>query len=296
MFNNPFRERAIAASANRQQLDRLLRVTAPHERIVLVAVGLILAGIGGWVLFGTIVREIELGGVLVVPGQHYEIVTEEPAYLVEYFVAPGDHVVPGSAIARRTVPAIARQTAALGDRVEQLELEVAQRGGDKGSAAAQLAAARAGLLRAEGQRAVRELLVSEAGGEVMVLLASPGEYLPAGAAVAELRDAGDRHLQARSHVSAQVARRLRPGMQASVEVQLPDGSRRRLEGRVGAVATGQSPVRPSESPATVADSARRIDINLPPGSELALPDGSPCRIRIVRGRYSLASFLGFGSS
>ena len=58
MFNNPFREQAVAASANRQQLDRLLRVTAPHERIVLVAAGLTLAGVGAWLLFGTVVREV----------------------------------------------------------------------------------------------------------------------------------------------------------------------------------------------------------------------------------------------
>ena len=56
MFNNPFRERALAASESRQQLDRLLRVTAPHERIVLVAVGLMLAGIGAWALFGALGR------------------------------------------------------------------------------------------------------------------------------------------------------------------------------------------------------------------------------------------------
>lgn len=51
MLNNPFRQRAIAASASRQQLDRLPRVTAPHERIILAAVGLMLAGIGAWALF-----------------------------------------------------------------------------------------------------------------------------------------------------------------------------------------------------------------------------------------------------
>ena len=56
MFNNPFRERVIAASASRQQLDRLLRVTAPHERVVLVAVGVMIAGIGAWALFGALGR------------------------------------------------------------------------------------------------------------------------------------------------------------------------------------------------------------------------------------------------
>lgn len=58
MFNNPFREQAVAASSNRQQLDRLLRVTAPHERIVLAAVGLILVGAGAGVVCDSAAREV----------------------------------------------------------------------------------------------------------------------------------------------------------------------------------------------------------------------------------------------
>ena len=294
MFNNPFRERAIAASANRQQLDRLLRVTAPHERLALAAVGLILGGVSVWALFGTIAGEIALDGVLVVPGQRYELTAEEPGYFVEYFVEPGDHVEPGSAIARQTVPALARATAALRDSVERLELEVEQRRGGTGKTAAQLAVARAALLRAEAQHAARELIVSEEGGMIVVLQASPGEQLPGGAAVAQIQDAGDRRLQATLLAAPRVARHLRPGMRASVEVQLPDGSTRRLEGRISAA--GPARARASELPAAVEDSARRVDIDLPPEFDLTLSDGTPCRIRIFRGRYSLASLLGFGSN
>ena len=294
MFNNPFRERAIAASANRQQLDRLLRVTAPRERIVLAAVGLILAGVGAWVLFGAIVREIALDGVLLVSGEGYEVVTAEPGYFVEYFVEPGDRIEPGAAIARQSAPELVRETTLLRDRVERLELEVEQRDGGTGNAAARLAAARASLLRAEAKRATRELIVSQAGGEVAVLRASSGEYLPAGAAVAQLGATGDRRLEATLHVAPRVARRLRPGMRASVEVQLPNGAIRRLEGRVGAVAAGPSPAGLSDLPAAVADSARRVDINLPSEADPALPNGTPCRVRIVRGRYSITSLLGFG--
>ena len=295
MFNNPFRERAIAASANRQQLDRLLRVTAPHERIVLAAVGLILAGIGAWILFGTIVLGITLDGVLLVPGQRYEVVAAEPGYFVEYLVEPGDHIEPGAAIARQTAPASARETAALRDRVEQLELEVERRGADTGNPAAQLAAARAALLQAEAQRAARQLVVSPAGGEIVFLRASPGEYLQAGTTVAQLRDTGGRHLQATLQVTPRMARQLRTGMRAAVEVQLPDGETRRLEGRISAVAAEPSPPRSLDSRVAVADSMRRVDIDLPPASDLALPHGTPCRIRIVRGRYSLALLLGLGS-
>jgi hypothetical protein len=156
LFNNPFREQAVAASANRQQLDRLLRVTAPHERIVLVAVGLILAGVVGWVVFGSITRDVTLEGTLVAAGQ-----------------------------------------------------------------------------------------------------------------------------QATVHVTPRVARRVRSGMHASVDVQLPGGATRRLEGVVGAVAAAPP----------------RVDIDLQPPPDLVLPDGTPCRVRIILGRHSPASLLlGFGSS
>lgn len=169
MFNNPFRERAIAARANRQQLDRLLRVTAPHERIALVAAGLILVGVGAWVLFGTIDREVALDCVLLAP-------------------EPRDEVT------------------------------------------------------------------------------------------AQAEDTRDHHLRATLLTAPSVARSLHPGTQASVEVQLPDGATRRLEGNISA-----------------AGSTRRIDVDLPPAPDLNLPNGAPCRVQIDRGPYSLTSLLGFGS-
>ena len=172
MFNNPFREQAIAASANRQQLDRLLRVTAPHERIVLAAVGLILAGLVSWVVFGSITRDLRLEGTLAAAGE-----------------------------------------------------------------------------------------------------------------------------QATVHVPPRAARRVRSGMQASVDVQLPGGATRRLEGVVGAVASPPVPVSLSAVEPLAAESALRVDIDLRPPPDLVLPDGTPCRVRIVLGRYSPASLLlGFRSS
>ncbi len=170
MLDNPFRERAIAARANRQQLDRLLRVTAPRERIALVAVGLILVGVGAWVLFGTIDREVALDCVLLVPESDDQVAS-----------------------------------------------------------------------RAD--------------------------------------DAGDRHLRATLLTAPHVTRSLSRGMQASVEVQLPDGTTLRLEGSVSA-----------------ADSRRQINVDLPPVPDLDLPNGAPCRARIDRGPYSLTSLLGFGSA
>lgn len=172
MFNNPFREQAVAASANRQQLDRLLRVTAPHERIVLAAVGLVLAGLVSWVVFGSITRNLRLEGTLVAAGA-----------------------------------------------------------------------------------------------------------------------------QATVHVAPRAAQRVRSGMQASVDVQLPGGATRRLEGVVRTVAAAPSPVSLSAEGPLAGESALRVEIDLQPPPDLVLPDGTPCRVRIVVGRYSPASLLlDFGSS
>ena len=183
MFNNPFREQAIAASASRQQLDRLLRVTAPHERMALVAVGLILVGVGAWILFGEVDRAVELDCVVVMTGQDYQDATSDPQ---------------------------------------------------------------------------------------------------------------DRRLQAALYAAPRVARLLQPGMEASVDVHLPSGATWRLEGSVGATTAEWSPAGDSEAMATTTAAGRRVEINLPPVPDLELPEGTPCRARIVHGRYSPATLLGLG--
>lgn len=297
MFNNLFREQAVAASANRQQLDRLLRVTAPHERIVLAAVGLILAGLGSWIVFGSIARDLRLDGTLLAPGQRYAVVATEPGYFMEFLVEPGDRVGPGAVIARQSVPELAGETAVLRDRVARLELEVEQAVGDAGNTRALLAAARVALLQIEAQRAARELIVSPLGGEVLALHSSPGDYLPPGGAVAQLRDAEEGRLQATAHVVPTLARRLRPGMPASVDVQVPGGATRRLEGVVSAIAAGPYPAASSPAEPVAATSVQRVDIDLQPAPDLFLPDGTPCVVRIMLGRYSPASLLlGLASS
>lgn len=262
-FGNSFREQAMAASENRQQLDRLLRVTAPHERIVLAATGLLLAGLGVWVLFGGIDREITLQGVLLEPGQRYEVVATEPGYLVEYLVEPGDRVEPGTTIARQRIRAPA---------------------GVVGMA----------VPGPERQRPDSEPIASQMGGEVTVLRATLGDYLSAGTAIAQLREPVNRPLQAAVRASPRVAQRLRAGMPASVEVQLPGGETHRLDGRVSAV-MGPSPVWLLHWPPAEAETAPRIDIDLEPVPGVVFSDGTPCRVRISLGRYSLAALLGLRS-
>ena len=81
MFNLFFQEEAAASRNKRQQLDHLLRMAAPHERVILVGIGVVLLALVVWALFGSIDRSITSDGVLIEPGERYEIFTTEPGAL-----------------------------------------------------------------------------------------------------------------------------------------------------------------------------------------------------------------------
>lgn len=294
MFRNPFLEEAAASKNKRQQLDHLLRVTAPHERVILGGIGLLVLGLVAWALFGSIDRSVTIDGLLIEPGDRHDVISTEPGYLVEYLVAPGDRVKAGAPIARQSVPELERETAALRDRVDLLERGMRQDGGDGNPLRALLASARVALLQMEAQRSAREFVVSQIAGRITSLGSAPGEYLPAGAAVAQLGDEQKRPLQAVLRIDPRLAKRMRTGMEASVDVVMPDGTTRRWDGRVASVTTRPLARWLAALPPAVAESANRVDIALEGASDLSVPDGTPCRVRIVIGRHSPAALFGLG--
>ena len=124
-------------------------------------------------------------------------------------------------------------------RVELLEAEARRAGGGGDTLRSQLASARVALAQMEARRSARALIVSAIAGEVTTLHATPGDWLPAGAGVARLRDTDAHPLLAVVRVAADHAQRIRPGMQASVEVTMPDGTTGSLPAEVAAV-TGRT--------------------------------------------------------
>lgn len=291
MFNSPFRAAALASRNQRQQLDRLLRITAPHERIVLAGIGLVLVALVVWGFFGTIVRSVTIEGVLIEPGARHPVVSTEPGHLVELLVAPGDKVAAGTPIARQSVPELDREASALRDRMVVLEADIGRSGGDGGAVRPLLDSARTALLAMEARRAARELIVSPVGGKVTSLRNVPGDYLPAGAAVAEVRDARVEPPLAVLRVSAGAAARIRPGLKASVEFAAPDGVTHAVEGEVAAVTAGPLPGWLAALSSAGADATHRVDIALGRGFGLSVPDGTPCRVRILLGRHPPAALL-----
>ena len=296
MFGNPFLREAANSRNKRQQLDYLLRVTAPHERIILAGIGVVMLALAAWALFGSIVRSVTIDGVLIEPGVRHEMVATESGYLVEFLVVPGDHVETGDPIARQSVPELDSETASLRDRVEMLKTELRQVGGEASGLRSLLAAAQVALLQIEARRSARELLVSPVAGEVSALRSAPGEYLPAGAAIAQLHDPADQPLQAVLRVDPRTAQRIQPGMQASVEMMMPGSAKQRVDGEVASVTPGPLPNWLASLQPAAPASAHRVDVVLRQASDLSLPDGTPCRVRIVLGRQPLTVLLGLERS
>ena len=291
MFNNPFRPDALASRNQRQQLDHLLRITAPHERIVLLVVGLILLGLVVWAFLGSVRSGVAAAGLLLEPGDRYEVVSVDSGRLLEYLVGPGDVVEEGDAIARQSVPELDREVAVLRSRIDLMESEFAEGGVDERNLGALLALARVALLQAQTRHATRELIVSHIDGEVMALRSTRGAYLPAGEAVAQLRSSGEPALEAVLLLPPRMAQRLEPGMPAGVEVVTPEGGTRRLHGRVdGVTPPGAVPPWLAALQPDVPDQAHRVDVVLTE-AEVAFADGTPCRVSIQIDRRPAAVLL-----
>ncbi|MDE0245699.1 MAG: hypothetical protein OXM59_10205 [Gammaproteobacteria bacterium] len=72
VFNNPldsFHNTVAEAKEEREQLDRLLTISTPRERLLVVGIALLLCIVAAWLFFGSVVRTVALDGVLVEPGE-----------------------------------------------------------------------------------------------------------------------------------------------------------------------------------------------------------------------------------
>ena len=72
MFNNPFgsfQETVAAAKEEREQLDRLLTISTPRERLLVAGIALLLVVLAAWLFLGSVTRSVAVDGVLVEPGE-----------------------------------------------------------------------------------------------------------------------------------------------------------------------------------------------------------------------------------
>ena len=68
MFSNPFdsfHNTVAEAKEEREQLDRLLTVSTPRERLLLAGIAVLLIVLAAWLFFGSVARSLTVDGVLV---------------------------------------------------------------------------------------------------------------------------------------------------------------------------------------------------------------------------------------
>ena len=73
VFNNPFdsfQKTVAEAKEEREQLDRLLTVSTPRERLLVAAIALLLCILSAWLFFGNVARNLVVDGVLVEQGEN----------------------------------------------------------------------------------------------------------------------------------------------------------------------------------------------------------------------------------
>ena len=72
MFNNPFdsfHNTVAEAKEEREQLDRLLTISTPRERLLVSVVAVLLIALVAWLFLGDVARNLAVDGVLVEPGE-----------------------------------------------------------------------------------------------------------------------------------------------------------------------------------------------------------------------------------
>lgn len=275
-----FRKEAVARRGHAEPIDGLLRVTAPHEWMILLALVLALLALLGWSLFGSIERSLTAGCVLVRAGDRHPVVSESSGSVVEVLVDVGDVVAADQPIARIATPELSRQVRAAAARVNALEAQDPRGGSADVAAADLLRLARLELQEFEAARAAGELVVTPHAGEITSHSLVPGQALTVGEEIAVIREAAAPHFEAVTFLPAERAHDVEPGMAARVVVA---GGSQSLDAEVLSVSA-----RPATPPGWLADlglaapaTAHRMTLSLrePPGHAVA--DGDGCRLRIV---------------
>lgn len=285
-------DETAASRSKRQQLDHLLKTTAPHELIVLAGIGLMLLMLLAWSLFGSMEDGVTADCVLIKPNARYDVISTEPGQLLEYFVAPGDRVEAKAAIARQSVPELDREVVVLRDQVRRLERYNRQTGGRDHELALMLESARMMVLEVEALRSVRETVVALSRGEIMTLHSAPGDYLLAGTPVAQIRSVSGAEDQSMLATASYMAPHIQPGMRASVEVLMRGRDTVTMHGEVVSVTDRSLPHWLAAFLSPAEDALHRVDIALDPAPSVA--DGTACRARVVLGQSPPVALLGFG--
>ncbi|MDE2815558.1 MAG: HlyD family efflux transporter periplasmic adaptor subunit [Chloroflexota bacterium] len=282
-----FREEAFARRGKTEPLNGLLRVTAPHEWILLVCLGLGVLGLVAWGLWGSVEQSVSARCVFAQPGDRFAVVADFSGTVVDLLVEVGDEVEAGQPIARLRSPELRREIAIARSRVAILE-------GKDAATSAALDVARSELTALEARESAGEFLTTPYGGIITVYDLSLGQSVAVGTTVANVRVADRDELEAVAVVLPESAMRLAVGMEAHILALGHDGrDTEALQAEVTSIST-QAVTPPHWLTAFGLSAMPRghvVGLVLLQGPPSVLADGDPCQLRIVVRKASPARLL-----
>ena len=290
MFATPYRERAKVSKGQREQLDDLLKVTAPHERVFLAGIGVSILLFLCWMVFGSVTRTLSIDGILIESGPRFPVESISDGLLETYLVAEGERLDAGDPVARQTVSALEKREAVLREIEDSVVADIGEAGGD--ALESLQASIRKSLLRLEAKRVARGLIVSQRSGVVMTLLHSPGEELAAGDRIAWIRAGSELPPRVIAQVPGGVARRMEPGMPVMVTVELSHQPPRQFSARVADTTVSALPewLTPG-GPVDHNGPLQRVDFLFDADDVIGVPDGTPVKVRVMLEQHSPATLL-----
>ena len=274
-----FRDEAFARRGQREPIDGILRVTAPHEWMILAGVGLVLLGVFAWALFGRVEQSLSSEGILAYRGERYAIVSQDKARVIAVLADVGDSVEAGQPIARMRSLELERQVLVARALVSAL----AAQSGDS---------ARVEWSESERSEGPDEVIVSPHAGKIVEQNLSPGVVVEAGTMITSILAADGRDWEVVMVASPTDAQRIGVNMEAYVQTGGSDPSTRWLRAEVCEVAADSAPL-----PAWLANrenaepDGRLVRLALREAPATPLRDGEQCNLRIVLRRSSLAGML-----
>lgn len=201
----------MARRGRPEPLDSPLRVTAPHEWVVVLLVAIAVIGVVAWGVFGRLERTVSAECVVASPGERFAVLSNTTGYITEVLVEPGGAVTAGQPIARVANLELDQQV-----RNARARIQILEEAGQEADVA--LLLARADLRSLETRQASGDHIASSYRGTLTWHGLSVGQAVSAGDEVAAIRGPGQGRVEAVSVVSNSKAFRLKPGMNGRVVV------------------------------------------------------------------------------
>ena len=286
-----YRKRALEHRNRPDPTDALRRITAPHEWLIVVALLLsVLAALAVGAFWRTPVS-LFAEGVLLLPGERGRIVSTGSGRVLNIRAAKGQTVAAGSVIAA-VLPTELEARLGVATAKEDFLTDLMASLGDDPALQAVLAAARAERLELSALHTAGIGISSSRGGEITVVHVRAGDFVEAGAAIAEFRVDDDGPTTAVAAIPVDQARGVRRGQPVRIVLDRPSGEKPHiLDGRVSGILAADSPTDPLAGVFAAGDIGRLVEVIVEDDRALAFEDRTPVRMEIVLDRKTPFALL-----